>query len=64
MENSMVLLGTEKLGNEISELTFLIKGQDALTVEQLFAIEKLYINWNRKTFKMWLAKKILRSLNF
>lgn len=51
MENSkreIGLLSTEKSQIKCfdAELKFGIKGQEALTVKQLFAIERLYKNWN------------------
>jgi hypothetical protein len=42
-----------------AELVFGIKGQKALTVGQMVAMEKMYINWNKWTIKLavWLISK-------
>ena len=42
-----------------AELLFGIKGQKALTVGQMVAMQKMYINWNNWIIKLavWLIKK-------
>ena len=61
----MNLIQTKKLStNDLTELTMTITGQEALTCEQLFGIEKLYTNWYKKSFRMWLIKKLMRGLAF
>ena len=42
-----------------AELTIGIKGQEALNVKQLFAIERLYRNWDNPLIKLavWIIYK-------
>lgn len=67
-KKQMGLLSTKR-GRYISknnyweaEIKFGIKGQDALTVSQAFAIERLYKNWD--DWRIKLAVWIIGKTNF
>ena len=64
MDRRMDLIDTKVISETESEVTFRITEQTALTCGQCFGIEKLYTHWNEKTIKIWLLKKILKSLSF
>ena len=56
------LLSTKEMGANSyfdAELTIGIKGQKALQVKQLFAMERMYENWNdwRVRLGVWLIER-------
>lgn len=60
----MNLLDTKRISENKAELTIEIHGQNALISAQLFGFEKIFINWNKKSFRMWAIKKLMRGLKF
>ena len=58
-ERAMGLLGTSSHEYYDAELKIAINGQSALSVKQLFTIERLYVHWDNWKIKLavWLISK-------
>lgn len=60
-DRDMYLLETKPNFNT-AYLTVEIRGQCALTAEQLVGIEKLYKHWFGHSFRVWLIKRLIKKL--